>query len=398
MHNRNGNDAPLRRGFSLLQMLYWCSAASSASYIVSFVTSRHNASASESGNVLMVYMLCACLGQFFINALCDRLQNNRRMFMLGMGISLVLWAAAYFSPNLILMTVFFCAMGFLLPAMSAVLDTWLIRSFPYDGNAYSPIRAMGSLAYSAVMLTVGLAIDSIGHSVMLFLPIVFSCGVIGVAYFMPEVPAIDREARNRLTAGSSKVPSVMWMLIASMAIMGIANTPLLNMNLLIIENAGGTVAHSGISVCFNTVAEFVTMQYIMRRVGQLKAHIQLLLVGGLYLLSTTMMLLIPGIFTLYIAFAINGVAYGIMMPARRQFVCENVPDNLLNRMQGIGDMAYTNAGGLISSRLAGGIIDGRGVGALLGLSLTLEAVSFALMTTFGRLQKKSAKETIDSAA
>jgi MFS family permease len=149
------------------------------------------------------------------------------------------------------------------------------------------------------------------------------------------------------------------------------------------------VTHSGISVCFNTVAEFITMQYIMRSVGKLKAHVQLLLVGGLYLLSTSMMLFIPGILTLYVAFFINGVAYGIMMPARRQFVCENVPDNLLNRMQGIGDMAYTNAGGLISSRLAGGIIDGRGVGALLGLSLTLEAISFAMMTSFSKLRKRA---------
>ena len=398
MNNRNGNDAPLRRGFSLLEMLYWCSAASSASYIVSFVTTRHNATPTQSGNVLMVYMLCACLGQFFINALVDRLQNNRRMFMLGMGVSLALWVCAYFAPTLLLMTVFFCAMGFILPAMSAVLDTWLIRSFPYDGNAYSPIRAMGSLAYSAVMLSVGFAIDNIGHSVMLFMPIAFSCGVIGVAYFMPEVPAIDRSARKKMEVGNSRVPMVMWVMIASMAIMGVANTPLLNMNLLIIENAGGTVSHSGISVCFNTIAEFVAMQYIMRSVGKLKAHIQLLMVGALYLISTAMMLLIPGILTLYVAFFINGVAYGIMMPARRQFVCENVPDNLLNRMQGIGDMAYTNAGGLISSRLAGGIIDGRGVGALLGLSLTLEAISFGMMTTFGKLQKKSAKETIDTAA
>ncbi len=390
----------LKRGFSALQMLYWCSAGSSTTYIVSYMTAVRNASASLTGLLIAVYMLCGCAGQFVINAICDRFQNNRKVFSVGMVVSLLVWFGVYFAPNMPLLFIMYGLVGFVHPTMAAILDTWLIRSFPDDSGAYSPIRSMGSLAYSGLMLVMGFAIDGIGHSIMLALPTLFTIGAVVMASFMPEIPAIQRplSGEERRSVGFSAIQPVVWMFIAANLAMGIANMPLLNMNLLIMENAGGTVANQGIAISCNTIAEFITMQFIMRALGRISARRKLLLAGMLYIVSTTMILTLSSIYALYVAFFINGIAYGVILPSRRQFVNETAPGPLLNRMHGLSDIAYISAGGLIGNQCSGMVIDRWGVSVMVSISLALEAVAFALMTTFKRLMKKNADKGIDSAA
>lgn len=391
----------LRRGFSALQMLYWCSVGSSATYIVSYMTAVRNASATLTGTLLAVYMLCGVLGQFVINSICDKCQNNRKVFMAGMLISLMLWLGVYFSPNLPLLFGLYGLFGFLQPTMSAVLDTWLIRSFPNDPGAYSPIRSLGSLAYSCLMLVMGFAIDGIGHVVMLILPALFSIGAIAVARFMPEIPplACREEKMVRASAGLRTVAPVVWLFVVVMAGMGIANVPLLNMNLMIMENAGGGVANQGIAISFNTVAEFLTMRFFMKGISKAPSRRQLQFAGLLYVVSTVMIFAFKSIPALYLAFFINGVGYGVLLPARRQFINETVPETLLNRMHGVGDMAYNSLGGLVGNQFSGQIIDRMGVSFMVLISTILEAVSFVLLLLFGPLQRrKKRRQGIDSAA
>lgn len=391
----------LKRGFSALQMLYWCSAGSSTTYIVSYMTSVRQVGASMTGLLIAIYMLCGCAGQFLINAICDRHLNNRKVFMAGMAVSLLLWYGVYFSPNLPALFVLYGLLGFVHPTMAAVLDTWLIRSFPGDAGAYSPIRSMGSLAYSCLMLVMGFAIERLGHGVMLALPTLFTLGAVLAAGRMPEIPALKQGETGKLGAGSgfSAVQPAVWLFVVAMLAMGVANMPLVNMNLLIMENAGGTVAHSGIAISCNTVAEFLTMQFLMRALRRIPARKQLLLSGALYLLSTTAILTLPGIFPLYAAYFVNGIAYGMILPARRQFVNESTPEHLLNRMYGVADVAYISAGGLIGNQCSGVLIERMGVRFMVSVSLALEAVAFALLASMRRFQKgKRAPQSIDNAA
>ncbi len=394
------NDKYLRRGFSALQMLYWCTVGSSSTYIVSYMTAVRNASATLTGNLLAVYMLAGVAGQFLINSICDRFQNNRKVFMGGMLITLLIWLGVYFSPGMGMIFLMYGLLGFMQPTMAAVLDTWLIRSFPNDAGAYSPIRSLGSLAYSCLMLVMGFAIDGIGHVVMLVLPAVFTIGVIAVARFMPEIPPLPerREWAVRSEAGLRALVPVVWMCMIVMVMMGMANMPLLNMNLLIMENAGGSVTHQGIAIAFNTVAEFLTMRFFMKWISRTSATRKLQLAGFLYLISVAMIFSFKSIPALYVAYFINGVGYGVLLPARRQFINEMVPENLLNRMHGMGDMAHNSAGGLLGNKFSGSIIDQRSVSFMVMISMILDAVSFACLMTFGPIHRRwKRKQGIDRA-
>ena len=394
------SDKYLRRGFSLLQMLYWCSVGSSSTYIVSYMTAVRNASATMTGNLLAVYMLAGVAGQFLINSICDRFQNNRKVFQAGMLLGLLVWLGVYFAPNTAMIFVMYGLLGFIQPTMSAVLDTWLIRSFPNDAGAYSPIRSLGSLAYSCLMLVMGFAIDGIGHVVMLLLPALFTAGSIITARFMPESPPLNaqREKAARSAAGMRSLAPVVWMFVMVMVFMGVANMPLLNMNLMIMENAGGSVTHQGIAISFNTVAEFLTMCFFMKWISKASATRKLQLAGLLYLVSVIMIFSFKSIPALYVAYFINGVGYGVLLPARRQFINEMAPENLLNRMHGVGDMAHNSVGGLLGNKFSGTIIDQHGVGVMVLISMILDSISFAVMMTFGPVHRRwKRKQGIDSA-
>ena len=395
------NGKYLRRGFSALQMLYWCSVGSSSTYIASYMTAVRKATATQTGNLLAVYMLAGVAGQFIVNAVCDKYQNNRKVFIGGMLISLLIWLSMYFAPGMAMVYVMYGLLGFIQPSISAVLDTWLIRSFPDDPGAYSPIRSLGSLSYSCLMLVMGFAIDGIGHIVMAILPTLFTVGATVTARFMPEVPAISKveEKSVRQSAGLRALAPVVWAFVGVLACMGVANMPLLNMNLMIMENAGGNVTHQGIAISFNTVAEFLTMRFFMKWIKKFSATRQLQIAGLLYVVSTAMIFSFKSIPALYAAFFINGVGYGVLLPARRLFVSEMVPDTLHNRMHGVGDMAHNSFGGLLGNKFSGTVIDRMGVGTMVLISLILDCASFAAMLTFGPLQRCwKRKQGIDSAA
>ena len=67
-------------------------------------------------------------------------------------------------------------------------------------------------------------------------------------------------------------------------------------------------------------------------------------------------------------------------------------------MHGMGDMAHNSVGGLIGNKFSGSIIDQRGVGFMVLISMILDSVSFAVMMTFGPVHRRwKRKQGIDSA-
>ena len=377
------HDKALKRGFTLLEMFYWMTCGSFNTYMVSYLTAVRGVSASGAGLMLALVMASACAGQFILGSLCDKRQNNRRVFIFGMGATILLQLGIYFSPSLWLLGAFYVALGFVQQALSPVLDTWLIRSFPNDRDAYSPIRALGSLSYAAVMVIMGFSVEKIGHIVMPVYSSLLAGAGIFVAVRMPEIPALEPAAQAGERAALRTLPPVVWLFIACMGVMGVANMPLLNMNLLVIENVGGTVSAMGVATAFNTVAEFLVMRF-PRPYRNLTARHRMLLAGCVYIASTVMMGLAGSVWVLYIVYFLNGMGYGLILPARRQFVNEVAPENALNRVHSLGDMAYSNFGGLFGNQTAGLLIDSRGVRFMIGTSVCIQLAGVAIMGTFKR--------------
>ena len=382
--------AELKRGFAMLEMLYWLTYGAFTTYLVSFVTATRGASATVAGLMLALFMASACVGQYVIGGLCDRRQNNRAVFRAGMAIIIALELAVYFSPNMALMGVGCVCLGFIQPPIGAILDTWLIRSFPDEPGAYSPLRALASLAYAVLMAVMGVLIERVGHGAMPVLSALFALAGIAVATRMPEIPRAASGARG----GEVKLgmlPRVVWLFVLAMGVMGVANIPLLNMNLLILGSVGGTVASMGLATAFNTAAEFLMMRFAGPALSRYSARQRMLIACALYVGSTVLMILSRTVWLLYLASFINGMAYGILLPARRQFVTEIAPEEAHNRVHGLGDMAYLNFGGLVGNQMSGLLIDSKGVRFMLSVSLCIQVVGLAVMSRLRGALRKDAK-------
>lgn len=391
-----GNRA-LRRGFILLEMLYWTTCGTFNTYMVSFMTAERGVSASTAGLLLALMMASACTGQFVIGAICDKHQNNRRVFMGGMALIILLQLGIYFSPSMWMLGLFYMMLGFVQQALASVLDTWLIRSFPEDPNAYSPIRALGSLSYAFVMVVMGFSVENIGHVVMpIYSSLLAVLGIL-VAVRMPEIPplALEQTAASSQKGALKSLSPVVWLFILSMGIMGMANIPLLNLNLMVLENVGGTVSAMGIATACNTVAEFLVMRY-PRPFSRLSAQRQILLAGGLYVGSTLLMIFAKSVWLLYVVYFFNGMGYGIILPARRRFVNEEVPQEAHNRVHCLGDMSYSNLGGLLGNRVGGMLIDFKGVRLMATVSLGLQSIGVVMIAMLKRnsAQKSQRKANI----
>ena len=367
----------LKRGFGLLEMLYWLTYGSFTTYLVSFVMATRGASATIAGLMLALFMASACVGQFVIGGLCDRRQNNRAVFMAGMAMIIALEMAVYFSPNMAMMGVACVCLGFVQPPIGAVLDTWLIRSFPNEPGAYSPIRSLASLAYAVLMAVMGVTIRRFGHGAMPVLSTIFALLGIAVASRMPEVPRVAGDGQTSRVS-FRMLPRVVWLFVLAMGIMGMANIPLLNMNLLILENVGGTVASMGLATAFNTAAEFLVMRF-PKPYMRFTARERLLISCALYIGSTVLMVFSGTVWMLYLASFVNGTAYGLLLPARRQLVTEIAPPEAHNRVHGLGDMAYLNFGGLVGNQASGLLIDSKGVGFMLIASLCVQLVGLGVI-------------------
>ncbi len=376
----------LKLRFILLQTFYWTMYGSFASFLISFVTNTRNASGTTAGLIFAIFMVGACVGQYVLGSICDRFQNNRTVFAAGAALVTVIQFALYFSPSLVLIGIWSFLLGMIEPPIGAVMDTWIIRSLAENSGEYSSIRRFGSLFYAFLLLALGFVIEKLGYIVMPLLSCVLAACAIATALSTPEIPRLSGSTGEKNARVNFTLPIILFIL--TMALMGTGNMPILNMNILILQSLGGSVSSMGIATCCNAMAEFFTMscsKYIMK----LPAKTQLYLSIILYILSTFAMVFANSVIPIYIGTAVNGIAYGIFLPARRKIVTDIAPANTLNRLHGLGDLAYLNFGGLVGNQLSGMLIDSLGSRIMLATCTGIQVIGLISAFAFIRSMKKA---------
>lgn len=373
-------------GFGALQMFHWCTYGSFTTFFVAFATDVRGI---EDGVVFILiacFMLSALAGQFFINAICDKYQNNRKMFMVMSAAVLALYYALYFSNSLATLTLFYLLLGFIQPSIAAVLDTWIIRSYPDEPNAYAPIRSVASITFAILVLAAGSLISTYGYSVSLISGTVFAIGGISMAYFMPEIPSYQRgrEITKKFTLKS--IPPSLYIMLGAMLFSGMGVAPVLQAAKYITND---NVKYMSWATFANAACEFPMMQ-LSRKLTHVPASVKLLIAAGMYTVSTSIMIFAGSLPLMILMYGVNGLAYGLLLPARRQLVAETAPEGTHNRMHGIGDAVYGNVGGFLGNTSSGHAYERGGVGAMLGLCAAYQAVSMAL---YAVLHKRSTQKT-----
>lgn len=126
----------------------------------------------------------------------------------------------------------------------------------------------------------------------------------------------------------------------------------------------------------------VPFMLFSNKLSRIPAFSRLSMATVMYLLSMVCIAMVKSPELVILCCALNGIGFGLQLPSIRQLVFENSPKEFHNTAQGLGDAINSSFAGMMSSSLAGVIIDAYGVKEMLLASAVMQLIAVVLL--FGR--------------
>lgn len=375
--------------FSILQITYWCSIASFASFSIAYVRTK-GISATYIGIMGAVFMLCAVAGQLFWGGVCDRFQKNKIVFIITNACLLTVSMAFYFtvSPGWILIT--YAAMGFLQSPTASNLDSWILKNAKNNFSQYGPIRSMGSLGFSVFIFFYGTLISSKGYGLMPVFLSFFILSSIIVSLTIPEIETGENIVTVvKITPADIKAlfyrKSYLYLIII-LFFAGLSLTSVAQNKILIWEDLKAPISYQGFDSSFHAVFQ-VPFLFLTLTLSRINVKVRL---AGAMLFNFIMLLVlyfakIPQV--VVVGSIISGTGFGLLLPSMREIIAASTPERLRTTAQGLGDAVYASLSGISGSLLAGVIIDSFGVKSMLLICVGVFLIPLTL-TLFALIPKK----------
>jgi MFS transporter, PPP family, 3-phenylpropionic acid transporter len=382
------NERAILIKFNVLQVSYWWSFAAMPAYIGAYLLSK-GLSYTQLSLLLSAYMLLSFLGQFFWGSVCDSLQTNKKVFILGNF--LVLWlnfAIFYLADHLPAIAVLYPLLGFTMAPLPSNLDTWLLKSFAHRTEVYGPARGWGSLGFALFMLFYGPLINRVGYWVMPIFSAALILITVGVALSLPDSPPPEghRSAFRVRDIGKLMGIKPYLFLVVLLLFSGLATAPIGNMKIAILKSVGGNVSHQGYDFFFMCMFQlpFFFLAGRIRRINR-KLRFVAATIGPMLMILCNYLAASPGLIIAGSAF--NAISFSIMLPTMREITEENVDIRLRTTANGITDAVFQSLAGMMSLLYVGSIMDRFGMKVVFAISLAIQVIPIAMAV--GSLIRKS---------
>ena len=261
---------------------------------------------------------------------------------------------------------------------------------------YGLARGLGSCGFAVVSVFTGKAIGWFGVNILMILDIIFLTIALIVLYFFkkPEIKNAEtgstETAHNNLISFIKTYPFFMLFVAGAMCFF-FAHNAINDYMIQIITPLGGTETQMGIAVFIAALLELPTMALIDKIMKKISCRNLLLISGAAFLVKTLLMLLAPNMVLVYISQAMQMLAYAVFIPVSAYFV-----NMTMARLDQVKGQAYINCsitlGGVFSSLVCGRLLDIKGPGFMLAVSLAVTAtglvIAFLALKVFGKKSKE----------
>ncbi len=378
----------LTRKFGLLQMAFWCYIGAFISFLITMMYAR-GFDARQVAIFIVCQTLASVLGQLVFGRLADHFQRNRLIFLLLAPALLATCYLLYFVEGFGLTCVCFFAAGLVKDPMSAMMDSWQIKSFHGDMSKFGNIRSMGSITYACLMLMLGFVMDAWGFVTIPVLSTAFCVVVMVVAFTLPEVPRIEKEQTDKKDKKHHKVrlSPVFYIYFGTLLVLGLSVIPVYNMMPRFLFALGGTATQQGIALFLNAGMEFPAMR-AYKLIAKFEPPKRLFGCLILYIGSTLMMAFATHYIWILIGMGISGAAFGTQLVARREMVNLYAPPHMQTTLHSIGDMIYGGLGGMMGNYAAGYLLDTAGAKTMLVCASAAQGVVMLLVLVMLFYMKK----------
>ncbi len=371
--------------YALLEITFWCSFGAFTSFAFPYLLSA-GLSAGVLGVAAAVNTVCSLTGGFVWSTLCDRAGSNKRVFLLLNALLMGVYVALYLVPKAAVPVVaLYGLLGFVQGPMVAVLDTWILREMRREMHRFGPIRAWASLAYSVFVLGYSRLIQGLGYRVMLPMAALFVAASITVALMTGETRAA-RGAKGApgVSYGAMLASPMMFGLILALLFSGMAIAPNTLALGVLVSGLSGGVALQGMAMFVGTLFQGPTM-ILYPKLHRLPVLGKMGIAVLLYMAGSLSMALIAAPLGIMLSSSLNGIAYGLLLPAMREAITAAAEDSYLTRAQGLAESAFSAAGPTLSNAASGMMIEQFGVRTLLLLCACIQVLP---LLCFGWLKRR----------
>ena len=373
--------------FSLLQITYWCSSGAFISYAASYFLNVRGLSTAFVGTTLSLYTVTAFFGQFFWGYLCDRLKN-RTVVILSSMLSVGLYIVVFFMKNSWWILTTYAILGFVMPCIVASIDTWILKVYSDNPSAYGPIRAFGSLGYAVFMFFYGSWLLQTGYVLMLWLGIFFLICVVVLCFLLPN--GEGNVSSHQKTSGKIQLNRNWILFFIFLFLSGTAAAPMLNMIAVLIESVNGTVVQQSYCLFLNSLAQ-VPLMLLAGKFSRISPMVRMEAGVACYSIALFMAAIATNTDMMIGAALTQGIGFGIILPAMREYVFQGAPKGKETVMQGIADAVNTNLAGALSNLMVGWLAELITVSGTMYLCVVLQVLGLLIGTylVFARHREKS---------
>lgn len=378
------------RRFGLMQATFWAYIGTFFLYIVTLLSAR-GLSSSQIGYLTALLTVASMVGQPIMGALSDATRRNRAVYIGCCVAEYLAFVALYFSKNLWQMAISIVFIGLMKDPAACVLDSWLIKALPDGTGAYGRLRGMGSIAVAVEGLFYGFLLDHFGLGLMPVAAGITLCLLVAAALTVPELAAESAphtaEKKTGMTAAlrATMTPRLVGVLLFFL-VLGVTAQPMYNFMPKVLEMLGGSSRHLGLMYFLNAATEGLFMQGL-GSLKKLSAEKRMLLSCVLYASCTALVALCGNLYLSVGLMVINGAAWGLHLPARREMIAQLVSERFQTTMQGMSDMLYAGLGLTIGSALTGNLLDAAGLRTAFLVLAAGEILSTLVLVGAMRLRK-----------
>ena len=353
-----------RGKYTLLQSLYWCSAASLFCFAVSFLRAQGFSNA-EAGLVTALGNLLGLFASIQLGAKIDR--GRWHLFsatLATLGLLVAASTALVFHTERDLLTGFFIILCF---GCSLSLNPLYIKLAELiqqtdSGFRFSIPRGVGSLAFALMAWTMGLLVQ-IRSTSMMPLALLCTAGMqLPVLLSLHQVYNLAGSDGKREKSGTPLLLFLrnmprFFLLLLGIAVIFAANNTINSFLINVVQNLGGNYAVLGRLTCFSAIIEFPAMlAYSRVNTKMRKRCLRLsLLFFPVKLLAISLAGSIP---TLFAAYLFHSLSFGLYTPAIVDYVEQTVlpadsakGQTLTAAATSLGTIVATIAGGVMLDRL-----------------------------------------------
>lgn len=363
--------------FSILQVTFWCGYGAFSGFMVAYMQSK-GMSVTLIGVMLTVNTFSAFLGQFFWGMLCDKLKTNKKIYIVASILTFMVELLIFASDSWMLIIITFGILGFVQQPLAANLDTWILRTYRKTPQVYGPIRSTASIAFAIFSFFYGGMLEKNGYQLMLIFSGLFLVMGAVTAELTSDIPVeelysqtIPKEKTGwELLAKNKEYLQVLFMLFGT----GIATAPVIQLMAVIMDNVAGSVAYVGYAMFAGSLMQ-VPFMIFSGKLNRYSAKGRIIFAGCIYIIAILGMSFGKTPLMVLVFCAINGIGYGILLPALRELIFTIAPKELNTTAQGICDAVYTGFGSMISNILAGILVANFSVTVLLWVCSAIQIVA-----------------------